>query len=191
MRIGIDIDGVLTDIERFQIDYGSKYCFENNIGEITNPNGYRVFELFGNDKTLNKQFWNQYREIYGIKEKIRPFAAEVISKLKKDGNEIYIITARYFTNENSKKGEETRNIVKNWLKDNNVVYDKLIFSGENKVHICSENKIDLMIDDSVDNVNNISTIIPVICFDARYNKECKGKNIIRCYSWYDIYAKIS
>ena len=26
--------------------------------------------------------------------------------------------------------------------------------------------------------------------DARYNQECKGKNIYRCYSWYDIYAKI-
>ena len=28
MRIGIDIDGVLTDIEQWQIDYGSKFYFE-------------------------------------------------------------------------------------------------------------------------------------------------------------------
>ena len=38
MRIGIDIDGVLTDIEQFVIDYISKYCVENkikyNIGEF-------------------------------------------------------------------------------------------------------------------------------------------------------------
>ena len=33
MRIGIDIDGVLTDIEQWQLDYGSKYFYENhNIG---------------------------------------------------------------------------------------------------------------------------------------------------------------
>ena len=25
MRIGIDIDGVLTDFEKWQLDYGSKY----------------------------------------------------------------------------------------------------------------------------------------------------------------------
>ena len=28
MRIGIDIDGVLTDIEQWQLDYGSKFYFE-------------------------------------------------------------------------------------------------------------------------------------------------------------------
>ena len=28
MRIGIDIDGVLTDIEQWQLDYGSKIIFE-------------------------------------------------------------------------------------------------------------------------------------------------------------------
>ena len=30
MRIGIDIDGVLTDIERFQLDYGSKFFAKYN-----------------------------------------------------------------------------------------------------------------------------------------------------------------
>ena len=27
MRIGIDIDGTLTDIEKFQLDFGSKFFF--------------------------------------------------------------------------------------------------------------------------------------------------------------------
>lgn len=35
---------------------------------------------------------------YATNEKARPFAAEVIKKLKEDGNEIYIITARWLTN---------------------------------------------------------------------------------------------
>lgn len=36
MRIGIDIDGVLTDIEQWQLDYGSKVAFEQyNKGIIT------------------------------------------------------------------------------------------------------------------------------------------------------------
>ncbi len=33
--------------------------------------------------------------------------------------------------------------------------------------------------------------LPVICYDAQYNKHCNGNNIIRCYSWYDIYEKLS
>ena len=28
MKIGIDIDGVLTDVEQWQLDYGSKYYYE-------------------------------------------------------------------------------------------------------------------------------------------------------------------
>ena len=47
-----------------------------------------------------------------------------------------------------------------------------------------------MIDDKVENINEISKHIPVICFNAGYNKECKGKNIYRAYSWYDVYSKI-
>ena len=31
MNIGIDIDGVLTDIEKFMIDYGTKFCLEEGL----------------------------------------------------------------------------------------------------------------------------------------------------------------
>lgn len=34
MRIGIDIDGVLTDIEQWQLDYGSKFYFEKYVRNI-------------------------------------------------------------------------------------------------------------------------------------------------------------
>ena len=53
-----------------------------------------------------------------------------------------------------------------------------------------DNNIDIMIEDKVDNINKISSKIPVICFNAGYNRQCKGNNIYRCYAWYDIYNKI-
>lgn len=34
MRIGIDIDGVLTDFERWQLDVGSKFFFKYGKGMI-------------------------------------------------------------------------------------------------------------------------------------------------------------
>ena len=104
--------------------------------------------------------------------------------------EIYIITARFSTDKNDEDGKKMRNIVINWLKEYNIFYDKIIFSGEDKLDICLKNNINLMIEDKANNINTISKKIPVICFDARYNQECKGNNIYRCYSWYDIYAKI-
>ena len=113
-------------------------------------------------------------------------------KLKEE-NEIYIITARGSFLSHSADVmtiEENRNIVLNWLKKNEIHYDKIIFSPEDKLDICRQNNIDLMIEDKPKNINTISSEIPVICYHANYNEQCNGKNIYRCYSWYDIYRKI-
>ena len=86
--------------------------------------------------------------------------------------------------------EENEQIVKDWLQKNKIYYDSLIFSTEDKLDICIKNNINIMIEDKVDNINKISTKIPVICFNAGYNEECKGENIFRVYTWYDIYNTI-
>ena len=39
-------------------------------------------------------------------------------------------------------------------------------------------------------INNISKEIPVVCFNASYNKSCTSDNIYRAYSWYDVYYNI-
>ena len=193
MKIGIDIDGVLTDIEKWQLDYGSKFYYENYNKEIINPKGYETNEIFNSDIECDDLFWDKYFKEYSINVKARKFASEVISKLKQDGYEIYIITARssflsHSTNVMSK--EENEQIVKEWLKKNNIYYDNLIFSPEDKLEICIDNEINMMIEDKTDNINKISDKIPVICFNAGYNEECKGENIYRVYTWYDIYNTI-
>ena len=194
MRIGIDIDGVLTDIEQWQLDYGSKFYFEKYGKEIQNNEGYETTDIFKVDSKLDDEFWTEYFKDYSTNVDVRKLASEVIQKLKQDGNEIYIITARgsFLSHSASVMSiEENRNIVLDWLKRNEIEYDDIIFSPEDKLSICRENNIDLMIEDKVDNINKISTKIPVICFHAGYNKNCIGNNIIRCYSWYDIYSKIN
>ncbi len=180
MKIGIDIDGVLTDISRFYLDYGAKFAFENNIEEIAKPDGYEIEEILNLDEGAHIDFWKKYDKYYTDKIYTRKFASEVIGKLKTEGNEIHIITAR-----NIKEEDWT----KNWLKENNIKYDKLTFT-DTKVEYCKENNIDIMIEDSIHHILPLSKIIPVICLDTRYNKQCKGNNITRCYSWYDIYSKL-
>lgn len=39
MKIGIDIDGVLTDFEKWQLDVGSKFFLKHNKNTVV-PNGY-------------------------------------------------------------------------------------------------------------------------------------------------------
>ena len=194
MRIGIDIDGVLTDVERWQLDYGSKFYYERYQKEIVDFEGYDTNQIFNVDDKLDEEFWREYFKEYSLNVEVRKFANEVIDKLKQDGHQIYIITARGSFLSHSADVmsiEENQQIVLNWLKNHHINYDKIIFSPEDKLDICKENNIDLMIEDKVDNINKISKIIPVICFHAGYNKVCKNSNIIRCYSWYDIYSKIN
>lgn len=193
MKIGIDIDGVLTDIEKWQLDYGSKFYYENYHKGIINYKGYETDEIFDSSNECDNLFWNKYFKDYSINVRARDFANEVISKLKDEGYEIYIITARgsflsHSSTVMSKK--ENKQIVKEWLNKNNIYYDQIIFSPEDKLDICINNKIDIMIEDKVDNINKISTRMPVICYNAGYNEKCVGKNIYRVYSWYDIYNTI-
>lgn len=192
MRIGIDIDGVLTDIEQWQLDYGSKFYYENYNKGIVNYKCYETNEIFDSSHECDDLFWDKYFKEYSINIEARKFADEVISKLKKDGYEIYIITARgshLSHSANVMTKEENEQIVKEWLNKNGIYYDQIIFSPEDKLDICLNNNIDIMIEDKVDNINKISSKIPVICFHAEYNEKCKGKNIYRAYSWYDIYIK--
>ena len=190
MRIGIDIDGVLTDFEKWQLEVGSKFFIKYN-KNIVNPSGYDSEDVFDATKEMDSEFWHDYLYDYAKNEPARKFAGEVIDKLKNKGYKIYIITARYLTDRNDDLGKEMRNIVIEWLKENSINYDKIIFSPEDKFEICKENNINIMIEDKVENINNISEIIPVVCFNASYNKVCNGKNIYRAYTWYDVYYQIT
>ena len=60
MKIGIDIDGVLTDIEQWQLDYGSKFFYEKYGLKIKNYKGYETNEIFDVDIKLDDEFWNKY-----------------------------------------------------------------------------------------------------------------------------------
>lgn len=190
MRIGIDIDGVITDIERFIADYGTKYCVENNLPINIKVGEYDEFKTFNWSEEQGIKFWNEHIIYYATKYPAREFAAEVIQKLKKDGHEIYIVTARNDYGVPKEYIGKMKDFVSQWLKDNNISYDKIIYTEGSKLPYCVGNYIELMIEDCDKNVKEISTKIPVLCFDCQYNKNIEGENITRVYSWYDVYSKI-
>lgn len=189
MKIGIDIDGVLTDIQRFVADYGSKFCYENDIDYVVKEDEYDEEKALGLTEEQDEKFWNTYLEFYAKKYPARDFASEVVKKLKQK-HEIYIVTAR---NEEGLPPETygtMKQMVKKWLEDHEIEHDKLIFTTGSKLPYCLENEIDIMIEDAPYNVVDIASKIPVLCFDNPYNKNIEGKNITRVYSWYDVLNKI-
>ena len=188
MRIGIDVDGCITDVARFVSDYGIKFCYENKIEYKIKEDEYNEAKALGISAEHAEKFWNEYLPYYATQYRTRDFASEVIKNLK-EKHEIYIVTAR---NEEGLPQEvygKMKEMVLKWLEDNRILYDKIIFTKGSKLPYCLENNIDIMIEDSPRNILEVSTKIPVLCFDNPYNKEIEGKNIQRVYSWYDVLSK--
>ena len=90
MRIGIDIDGVLTDFEKWQLDYGSKYFLKYN-KNIVNPDGYDSDTVFNITNEMDSEFWKEYLYDYAVNEPARKFSGEVIDKLKENVDTIIVI----------------------------------------------------------------------------------------------------
>ena len=77
------------------------------------------------------------------------------------------------------------------LKEKGIVYDKLLVGKIEKRSSCIENQLDVLIEDEVKYINEMSEFMNVFVFDAVYNKQCSGKNITRVYNWLEIYDKIN
>lgn len=184
MKIGIDIDGVLTNYENFIRVYGTKFNYEENI-EMKNLD----FSKYDEQETYNwtneqyEKFWNQYLEWYATKYPAREYSSEILKILKNRGNQIIIITARNNEGLPKERHQEMKQLVKQWLKENDIIYDKLIFSESSKLKICMEEKIDVMIDDSPYVLEELKNDIQTVCFDASYNKNIET---VRVYEWYQL-----
>lgn len=193
MNIGIDIDGVLTDLEYYIATVGKNFTIVNNLGfddEMSKDSIYGFLK-----KEDSHKFWDKYWFDYAKNVPARDNCSEIINKLKQEGNNIIIITARTYDSQIVKHGLEKKKnmeqeIIK-WLKNNNITYDKIIFSDLNKVKPCLDHGIDIMIEDSVSNIEQLKNDINVLCFAAKYNNYFKDESVKRVYSWLDIYKIIS
>ncbi len=181
MKIGIDIDDVLTDTSKVIVEFFKKY-------ETSGDGMKHIVEIMkGELPTENiKKFYNLYinqmlREA-NLKDK---YAAEVINRLFSEGNQIYFITAR---SEEKFKGSEQITI--ETLRDNNIKYSKIIFNASEKAKICSRNNIDFFVDDSVRNCEEVSKMgIETVVFTTKINENIKT-NIARVSSWRELENRI-
>lgn len=193
MNIGIDIDGVLTNIAEFALEKGLEFCKETGKGKLIKMSSYDTKEAFGWDQETDDAFWKKYLFLYAEENPVIDKAPENIKKLKEDGHKLYIITARGLAGPDVKNIEirdKMRNTVKNWLDKNDIVYDDLIFTTEDKSQAIRDKKIDIMIDDSPYNLKDLSKITKMICYDWPYNRDVNNENIYRCYNWDEIYKYI-
>lgn len=183
MKIGIDIDNTITNT----LPILKQYCKRYN-EEVIKRNlkmkeeGFSSCNLYEWTEKENIDFCKDYIEEIVLQAKLKENAMEVIKKLKDENNEIYIISAR-----RKPEFKEPYSLTEKFLKDNGIVYDKLIVNCTEKDEFCIQNDIDIMIDDEPQNINLISKTRPVIAFEMIYNKKCEGNNIIKINNWNEIY----
>lgn len=191
MRIGIDIDDTISDTYEVAFAYAQLYTINDLKRDATILNKASMHHSYLKDmhnwsQEEEKNFWLKYYP--QILKQVKPltFVQETIKKLKEDGNEIVFITARW-PGDNYDITEYTEN----WLKKYNIEHDKLFQNVKDKAKIAQEQKIDLFIDDSFKNCQEVSqTGIKTFMIETRTNKGLDIDNVTRVYSWLDIYDKI-
>lgn len=181
MNIGIDIDGVLTDIRNYQIKKGKTFFKK----DLVNEKGFTIEEMFNCSEAESKKFWTRYLLEYSIFLGARLNASSVINK-HKNNNKIFIITSRAFTKQNNFLGKLMRYIVQEWLISNNIYYDKIIYCGESKKEEIINNNINVMIEDNKDNAFELSHYTKIILLDQEYNKDLSKDNVYRASNWNQI-----
>ncbi len=189
-RIGIDIDGCLTDVYSWYLKNGAEYA--NTIGKnLVNEAGYDAMEMYNLSLEEFKDFLDKQLINYSMYEPARADAGYVCHKLIEEGFELFIITARFNADKEDSEGLKMRTIVENWLRNNDIPYNHIIYSSQNKLNICLENNIDIMIEDKPSTLLEIKEHIPVICFDAPYNKKIDNINLYRVSNWADVLSFFS
>ena len=117
MRIGIDIDDTISDTYEVAFAYAQKYTIEDlhrdgKIQDVISRHHDYLNSMHNWSEEEERNFWYKYYE--KILNKIQPltFAVETINKLKEEGNEIVLITARW-----PEPGCDIEGITLKWIQE--------------------------------------------------------------------------
>ena len=158
MKIGIDIDGVILDYERILKTYGDLYDFiELKKDGIVNRNEHYLRNRYNWTEEERMEFVNKYFLELSKITPLMPGAKTIISMLKKEGNELIIISAR------GGMIEEMKDVALEKFEKENLSFDKYYWKQDNKLEVAKRENIYIMIDDSYDvckklSANGIRTI---------------------------------
>jgi uncharacterized HAD superfamily protein len=110
---------------------------------------------------------------------------EVLTKLREKGFEIILITAR-----GPRSFLEAEELTIKYLNQNKVPYDNIIFNAYDKYEEIIENKIDVMIDDSIEICEDLSRRgIRAYLFTTEVNVNQKS-SVPRIANWIELEEKI-
>lgn len=193
-NVAFDVDGVLTDFYNYVIQKGIKF-FKRNPKNLC---GMDVKELFECSDYEYKLFWKKYLLDYSMNAKMKPYFAQLSKYLKQNNYNVFIITSRVFTTEDSNLGTLMRKVLELWLKKNHFEYDKIIYCKEEKVDdknpklkAIIDNNISIMCEDNANNIKDLSDSCQIIKINEPYNEKSNNKyNASSAYEVLNMIEKI-
>lgn len=187
MKIAVDIDGVLTELEEY-VDREAASFFGKS---IVNSAGQELDERYGVSSEDCDKFWDAVFYDYIDNCKAKKDVDKAVSRLMEDGNELFIMTARkFYPQYGFTSPDDMREHTFEWLRKHGIKYDHYVEAPAPKVKEVLENGIDVMIDDEIQNIEALSKVTKVIIMDADYNRCLNLDNTYRAHSWEEVYEII-
>lgn len=188
MNVGFDIDNVIADLDKtFLKEFLKEDKNKRNNGIINKTAEHMTNGMFDwNEEEINNFLVNNMDRMARKFDTIKG-SKKYINKIKKHGNKIFLITGR-----NKRLFKNPEELTKEWLKEKNIYYDKLIFTKDSKDKSleCIENKIDIMFEDRPINCINLQKNgIKSYMFKTRYNWRY-NLNVEMVNNWKDLYIKL-
>lgn len=192
MNIGIDIDDTLSESFELVFPFSQKFDIEElgNSGKVQSygkkENHNYIEEMYPHwTEEQTNLFWDKIFMQAVTEARPKPYASEIIHKLKAEGNKIVIITSRYEVLPNDNTIEMKS---KEWLAKNNISYDAFVLNAKDKLIAAQNEKIDLFIDDSIQHCRKVNGgNIKALLYTTNANQGVEVPELERVYSWIQIY----
>lgn len=187
MKIGIDLDGVVIDSETTFRTYEEIFDIDvlkgNNLINKEEPK-FQARYNWTNEQ--EKEFIEKYFMTVSKESNLMSGFIGIYNLLKEQGHEFVVITAR------GGFIKEMKDDAIRLLEENNIKFDKYYWNVEDKLEICKNEKVDIMIDDDWKIIKRLAdNKVKTLYFrDTNLMKLEENEYIKEVNNWGEIYRYI-
>ena len=187
MKIGIDLDGVVIDIETTFRTYEEIFDIDILKGNhLINKEEPKFQARYNWTNEQEKEFIEKYFLIVSKESNLMSGFIGIYNLLKEQGHEFVVITAR------GGFVKEMKDDAIRLLEENNIKFDKYYWNVDDKLEICKNEKVDIMIDDDWKIIKRLAeNEVKTLYFrDTNLMKMKENKYIKEVNNWGEIYRYI-
>ena len=187
MKVGIDLDGVVIDSETTFRTYEEIFDIDTVKGNnLINREEPKFQARYNWTEEQKQEFIEKYFLTVSKESNLMSGFIGVYNLLKKQGHEFVVITAR------GGFVKEMKDDAIRLLEENNITFDKYYWKIDDKLEVCKNENVDIMIDDDWRIIKNLAANnIKTLYFrDTNLVKLEENKYIKEVNNWGDIYRII-